>query len=449
MARRLLSRQGGFVHDIDTVVALSDEPNNIRLLSDRSLYILQNLSQAEVTFLSRYGVMDTGDFYFPVTSGTPEEADVEDAKNLIRRDLNDMAVEDLLECICSALGVLGGQGESEGQEIESPQSDGEIAVGEGKQFPDQETYFDAKCRVANGVFDTMLGAVSWLKDNNVDLLAGIFGGVTSGLIVGLLAAGPLGWGVVSVGSILAGLAVYILRYTLSFQDLEDALIDVHEECVLALYNASNTSTAESEFLSAIENSAVSTTILERGMVALMLTSDVLNQLFNPRDDVANYESGSPIDCGSALLQVWSFVSSGQGWSFRDDSTGTYSASGVWESSAEAWRVTIVGPGTGTGPFAEGTVLITGLSLAVPAGGSAQFDHSATADGVISWRKIKVIYSDASEQVEQPAASKTAGTVVMTFPVAKTISEIEISFGRNWQFAFNTTRDLQEVRIFGV
>lgn len=449
MARRLLSRQGGFVHDINTVAALSDEPNNIRLLSDRSLYILQNLSQEEVTFLSRYGTLETGDFYLPVLAGTPDASVVEDAIDLVRRDLNSMAIDELLECICEGLGNLVQLGESEGQDIASPQSDGEVSVGEGEQFPDQESYFDAKCRVSNAIYDTVLGMVAWLQNNNVDLLAGIFGGVTSGLIVGLLGAGPVGWAVVFVGSVVAGMAGYLVRYSLSFTDLEDALEDVHDECVLALYNAADTLTAESEFLTAVENSAVSTTPLERGVIALILTSDVLNQLFNPREDVASYESPDPVDCGSALLQLWSFVASGESWSFRDDSTGSYSASGVWNSGAEAWRVTIVGLGTGTGPSALGTILITGLSIAVPAGGSIQFDHSATGDGVKAFRMIKAIFSDLSEQQYSAPSTATAGTAVMTFAADKTLAEIEISTGRNWAIPFNTTRDIEEVRVFGI
>lgn len=449
MARRLLSRQGGFVHDINTVAALSDEPNNIRLLSDRSLYILQNLSLEEVTFLSRYGTLDGGDFYFPVLAGTPDASEVEGAIDLLRRDLNSMAVEDLLECICRGLSLLGDQGESEGQDIESTPSDGAFSVGQGEQFPDQETYFDAKCRVANAIYDTVLGAVVWLDDNNVDLLAGLFGGVTSGLIVGLLSAGPVGWAVVFAASVLAGLSGYLIRYSLSFADLEDALVDVRDECVLALYNASDTQTAEGEFLTAIENSAISTTPIERGVIAIILTSDVLNQLFEPRDDVASYESASPVDCGSALLQLWSFVASGESWSFRDDSTGGYSASGVWNSGAEAWRITIIGPGSGTGPFAFGTILITGLSIGVPAGGSIQFDHSATGDGIIAGRRIKAIFSDVTEQEFTAPPTATAGTAVMTFAAAKTLAEIEISTVRNWTIPFNTTRDVEEVRVFGI
>jgi len=410
---------------------------------------LQNLSQEEVTFLSRYGTLETGDFYLPVLAGTSDASVVEDAIDLVRRDLNSMAIDALLECICEAVSGLVELGKSEGQDIESAQSDGEVSVGEDEQFPDQEAYFDAKCRVSNAIYDTVLNAVQWLDDNHADLFAGAFGGVTSGLLLSFLVAGPVGWAVVVAGAAVSAIAGYLIAHELAFDDLYDALVDVHGECVLALYNAENTLTAENEFVAAIAASSVSTTALERGAINLILTSDALNQLFQPRDDVASYESPDPVDCGAALLQLWSFVASGESWSFRDDSTGGYSASGVWNSGAEAWRVTIVGPGTGTGPSALGTILITGLSIAVPAGGSIQFDHSATGDGVKAFRMIKAIFSDASEQSFSAPSTGTAGTAVMTFAADKTLASIEISTGRNWAIPFNTTRDIEEVRVFGI
>ncbi len=245
------------------------------------------------------------------------------------------------------------------------------------------------------------------------------------------------------------LTTYLIARVINFEDLTDAMADVHDELVLALFNASDAITAKASFLTVLESSSVPTTGIEHGLVKLMLTNDLLNQLFDPRGDTATYQSPSPVDCGASLLQVWSFVASGEGWSFRDDSTGAYSASGAWNSGAEAWTITIVGPGTGTGPRAEGTILITGLSIAIPAGGSIQFDHGATGDGVIASRKVKAIFSDVTEQEFQPSSTKTAGTVVMTVPSAKTIAEIEVSIGRNWSNPFNTTRDVLEVRVIGV
>lgn len=448
MARWLISRANGFVHDINVVASLSDEPTNIRLLSDRSLYILQNLSLEDVTFLSRYGEILTGGFYLPVLAGSPEEADVVTAVDLIRRDLNSMSVEQLLECICETNTALVEQGTVGGSVVGVISSDGEVATGPDEQFPDQTSYFDAKCNVANAIFDTVLGLVDWLDDNDVDLLAGLFGGVTSGLLVAIALAGPVGWSWAIVGALITSLAGYIVRLSINFSDLSAALNDTQDECVLGLFNSSNAATARTTFVEAVEAGSPAITSVESAFLGMLMVSDLLNNLFSPREDIVHYASPSPVDCGSALLQVWTFAASGQGWSFRDDSTGTYSASGVWSSPKEAWEITIVGLGTGTGPRATGTVLITGLSIAVAAGASVQMDHGPTGDGVIGSRKIKVFYSDATDQTQQPGSTSTAGTVVLTVPVAKTISAIEISFGRNWSYAFNTTRDCEEVRVVG-
>jgi hypothetical protein len=392
--------------------------------------------------------MLTDGFYLPVLAGSAEESDVEDAVDLIRRDLNNMAVEELLECICTAQKALVELGILAGQSVEGEPSDGEVNVGPDEQYPDQASYYDAKCNAANAIYDTVLGTVQWLETNNLDLLAGVLGGMTTALGMGLLISGPVGWAVSLAAITVVGITTYLLSFVVDFSDLEDALVDVHTECVLSLFNASNTLAAKSGFIAEIAASSEPTTSVERDLAELMLSSDLLNLLFDPRQDVGEYESPVPIDCGAAILQVWSFVASGEGWSFRDDSDSPYSASGVWSSPKEAWEVTIVGPGTGTGPRAEGTVLITGLSIAVPAGSSVQMDHSATGDGVQGSRKVKVFYSDVTDQTEQPPSTATAGTVVLTVPVAKTISEIEISFGRNWAFAFNTTRDCEEVRVIG-
>jgi len=449
VARRPMSRVGGFVHDISVVAALSDEPSNIRLLSDRSLYILQNLSLEDITFLSRYGEILSGGFYLPVVSGSPEEGDVVDAVNIIRRDLNSMSIEELLECICSTNQALVAQGAVVGQAVGDIASDGVVEVGEGQQFPDQESYFDGKCNVSNAIFDTILGMVNWLDDNDADLEAGLFGGVTSGLLVGARLSGPLGWAWAVVSSFIAGVAGYILKLVVDFPDLSAALVDTQDECVLGLFNASNAITARDSFIGAVEAGTPTITSVESGLLGMLLVSDMINNLFAPRDDIVNYVSPSPVDCGSALLQVWPFVASGEGWTFRDDSDGTYSASGAHVPAREAWEITIVGVGgfpTNPGK-AKGTIYIDGLSIAVGVGSSVQLDFGPIGDSVTSSKHIKVIFSDASE-IEVSVPGFGSGVLVLSITESKTIAEIECWVQRSWTTAFNTTVDFLEVRVVG-
>lgn len=442
MARRQISIVRGFVHDINKVTSLSDEPTNIRLLSDRSLYILQNLSLEDVTFLSRYGEILTNGFYLPVLSGSPEEADVVDAVDLIRRDLNSMGVEELLECICGTNTALVEQGTLAGSAVAEVSSDGEVVVGPDEQFPDQGSYFDAKCNVSNAIFDTILGMVDWLDDNDVDLLAGLFGGVTSGLLVAIAISGPMGWAWAVVGGLITGIAGYIVRLTVNFSDLSAALSDTHEECVQGLYNASNAQVAETNFLAAVEAGSPAITSVESGLLGIFLVSDLLNNLFSPRDDIVSYASPDPIACSS--LQVWPFIATGEGWAFRDDSDGAYSASGVHVPAREAWEITLVGPGPGAGK-AKGVIWIDSLAIAVDVGNSVQMDFGALSSGPSSSKHIKVVYADLSE-FEAEVPGQGAGTVILNITEVGTIERIETWVQRAWSTAYVMTMDIEEVRV---
>lgn len=448
MARRQISRVNGFVHDIETVASLSDEPNNIRLLSDRSLYILQNLSSEDITFLSRYGEILSNDFYLPVTAGSSEESDVENAVDLIRRDLNSMAVEQLLDCICAATNALVELGVLAGQKVEVQPSDGEVPIGPDEQFPDQASYFVAKCNASNAIYDTVLATVQWLDVNNADLLVGLLGGMTTALAMGLLISGPVGWAVTLAAVTVTGITTYLISENINFGDLEDALVDVHAELVLALFNSSNTITARDAFVAEIAASSEPTTATERDLVRLMLSSDLLNLLFSPREDVGVYQSPSPVDCGTAILALWTFPTDEEGWTFRDDSAGASSASGVYEATDLALEITMVNAGGASKPISKGTWLKTGLSIAVPVSSSVQFDYSAPSDSINQSKHIKIIYSDMTESNKTVTGGTTAGTLVITLPAAKTIEEIECSISRTTSGVNTHTSNIEEVRVIG-
>lgn len=431
MERRLLSRVGGFVHDIDKVATLSDEPNNIRLLSDRSLYILQNLSEQDITFLSRYGTILTGDFYLPVQSGTSEASDVEDAVDLIRRDLNSMAMEDLLDCICQAVSILAEQGEIAGQDVEAPTSDGGVSVGPGEQFPDQATYFEAKCSVSNGIYDTLKGTIDWLVANNADLLLNAFGGITSGLLLAFLISGPVGWSIGVVTTVVVAIAGLLVSESVDFVDLSAAMADTHDEAVLALFNASNGVNARINFIAATAAGTPAISPVEEGLLSLLMTAEMVNQLFNPRSDLAGYVSPDAVDCGTGLLLHWPFDADLDGFSFADESTGGNSAAGVWDANDGDGAVKITLTNVGDNYSAIGSVEKTGLSQAVDVGNSVQFDYSATSDGEDMGKLLEVVYSDASTDSFQAPGSQAAGTIILSVAEAKTLAEVKLTISRKW------------------
>jgi len=264
-------------------------------------------------------------------------------------------------------------------------------------------------------------------------------------VFALLGAGPAGWAVAASGTIITSLAVWLIRESFDFADLSTALDDVHEGLVKGLYNTSDIQTARDNFLSILGGATPTPSSAEIYLIEIMLSGDLLNNILEPRSDMASYQSPDPIDCGAATLQVWPFVTTGEGWTFRDDSDGSYSASGVHVPAREAWEITIVGVGTGPGPRATGTIYITGLSIAVGVGNSVQLDYGPTGDGVNMSHHIKVIFSDASE-AEIQVGGTGAGTLILSMPATKTIAEIECSAGRNWSNPFNTTIDFKEVRV---
>lgn len=208
-----------------------------------------------------------------------------------------------LNCICEQITLVGEKSGTVEQEVDDPASGGEISVGPGEQFPDLSAYEVAKCNAANGIYDTILESVQWLVANNVDLLAGIFGGVTSGLLLGLLLAGPVGWAVALAGSVLGAMAGYLVRFAVNFTDLESAMGEVHEEAVEALFTSQNSIDARNAFVATIEAATTPITPVESGLLEIMLSFEMLNNLFEPRSDLAEYISPDPIDCTGFCSRV--------------------------------------------------------------------------------------------------------------------------------------------------
>lgn len=326
-----------------------------------------------------------------------------------------------------------------------PVSDPPEYGGIDDQYPDAESYFDARCNACNGIYDTILEFVDWLDSNNVDLKAGIFGGLTTGITFALIGTGPAGWAIMASGVVVTSLAVWLIQEAFDFDALSTGFGSVHSDLVGALYNAQDVPTARANFLTVLAGATPTPSASELYLIELCLTEDVLNNIFNPRSDLGSYLSAAPIDCGGVTLQVWPFIATGEGWTFRDDSDGTYSASGVHVPARQAWEITIVGLGTGSGPKAMGTIFITGLSIAVDAGNSVQMDFGPLGDGVNASKHIKVIFSDLTE-LETSVPGSTSGTVILSMVATKTIAEIECWVQRNWSNAFNTTVDFREVRV---
>lgn len=382
---------------------------------------------------------------------------IKDAQAVARdifESVNMMCMDDLvtvLQCLCDNQTILAEKTGTIGQEIAEPKSDGEIEVGPGKQFPDQEAYFNAKCNVSNGIFDTIREFIFWMKSNDGDLRLGTFGGLTTGLLVGVGLAGPAGWAWALLGGLIASIAGYMLRFAVSFVDLLIALDEVKTEAVLALYNASNTQTAEDNFLIALDNATQSITTIEREFIELLLTSELLNQLFSPRADLADYASPAPVDCGSNLLILWDFDADQESWTFQDDSTANASATGSYDAAAEALLSDQIIVAGGTQRTTIQLDISPTVSQAVTVGAAIQADFAAPSDGVIVSYDLTAIYDDAREFNNYLSSTAAAGTNTLSLTEAGTLERVEIETrrsngGSTQGFTFDTK--ILEVRVLG-
>lgn len=356
MSKRLISSVRGFVHDIGTVASLSDTFGNIRLLSDRSLYILQNLSGKDVTFLSRYGDILEGGYYNPVEEGTPEAEQVYDAINLVRRDLTNMTVEDTLQCICDQLGAIAGAisaaqdttcGCTIGTDVET--TDGQ----EGGPLPDPvngieyeepEPIVNRKCKAANYIHGGIKDVVEELKLNRADQygfagLAFVLSLVTT--VVGGLIAGPLGLllGAV-VGSFLA-MATMLFKGSFSLTILLTAIEADEQEAICLLYEATTASGARTAYLGHLDTHGATSVELE--FIGYMLTNNLLNLLFFEWGDSAEAIDNATIihSCEGCVVSPldWIIMTDGFFPLAQTTATGLLGSGVINQTPMEEWTIT--------------------------------------------------------------------------------------------------------------
>lgn len=362
-------------------------------------------------------------------------------------------INETLEDLIAAVSALAGQSEAccevGGQQIDDPPSDGSFSVGEGEQFPDYETYFNAKCNVSNGIFDTIVGTVEWLRDNNVDLKAGLMGSVTTAIIMGLALSGPVGWAIQLSGVVITVLAGFIIKSVLDFNDLLDGLDSVHEELVQALYSATNPDIAETNFLAMLDTGTPSPSVPERTLVAWMLNGTMLNQLFTPRDDVALYNSPDGIDCAGSPSYIWNFATGFEGWTFADESTGSSSATRTYDALYKGIKQTTIvadvederGKGHHTSPT---------VAIPVLGGNHVEFHYSATSDGEEISIDTKVTFTNENTYTDWGHGAGP-GWEVLDLPAAGTIAKVEVWLSRGeaeTEGADDFTVLLTEVRVVG-
>lgn len=336
MGKRRIERSAGFVHDIAKVSSLTDEQLNLRLLSDRSLYILQNLSELDVTFISRYGEILGGGFYNPVQSGTSEAGEVETAIDIIRRDLNDMSIEDTLACVCDSLkdisaGITAALGASESCEVgtDVETTDGQ----EGGPLPDPvngldysaaDPIVDRKCLAANYIHQSIVAVISDLKLKRADqyLVSGLAFvlQLTSTILVGAILTGPFALLIAAVAGAMVGLAVLLLKASFSLALLETALLSDEAGAICALFEATTADGARTNYTTHLLGEGA--TSAEIAAIEYFLPNNILNLLFFAwGDSEAAISAVTPThDCSTCSV-------GGCQWKFSTEFPGVPTGSG--------------------------------------------------------------------------------------------------------------------------
>jgi len=91
---RNLGRVGGTVHDVTHLESLDPDDCHVIILSERSLYILNNLSLGEVGYLARYAKQYLpGNLFVPVETGDEWEEFVRDTQNAFGLEVLDMTCD--------------------------------------------------------------------------------------------------------------------------------------------------------------------------------------------------------------------------------------------------------------------------------------------------------------------------------------------------------------------
>lgn len=349
MGLKRTSNVGGFIHSLETIEGLSDEQCNLRLISDQTLYVLQNLSSEDITFLTRYAVsFEPGDLYEPVLPGTPESATVYTTIDIIRRDLSDMncdivgAINSLAQVIAAnACGCPVGQGEDtedgeEGGAIPSPV--GDIVYEEPSTAPDRE------CKAANLIHDTLFDTFVQLDAYNVDDMSVLGLSLAVGVVAGIIASAvvtPMGGVLVAVAGSLAVFVARMLGVTVSLGDIVTAMTDRHGDLVCTLFNSTSASGAKSAYL-AILLEEVGISSIEADLVGLLMTNALMNVLFFDTAETVDFwpsYTGS-IDCTSCvtLPTDWVFIPNGR-FNMIATAAGTLgtgaidNGGGVWTATA--------------------------------------------------------------------------------------------------------------------
>jgi len=244
----LLSRKrtNGFVHTVDTALALSDERANLLCVSDRTLYLLQNLSELDIGFLNRYALNWEGNLYQPVEPGSEEEEDIILWTGAVQRELLQMSCEDFTINVNVPASACGCQPPGQDSIVPPP------PMGQGEAPPEgwkeMENGSVDKCKMAYLLRDQLEAVFGQMDTFGVATLFGGTVATTQALIATILieiAGGPILWALTTLGAI-SGIVATVISFEIDFAALKQITIDRASDLICAFYDAGDPDDAWTE-----------------------------------------------------------------------------------------------------------------------------------------------------------------------------------------------------------
>jgi hypothetical protein len=422
------------------------------VLSDRSLYILQNLAELDVAFLSRYGqIIGNGQFLPVLEDDEILFGVVNDTVDTVRKDIMTDVNDGLLAIANAIVNLANSQGDCDTCQVAQCGSGG--ATGTAGQattvtddgvtnpnpvlFPGYEEYDVFKCDLAEYIVEQIQADVDKLLDLNWSAIT-FYGVLELVAIIAATVATPIFGD--EILAVVGSIALVSGAMNGPLGELDTALTNVSSGIICALYTAPDVQTAKANAKTAIFQELESLTsgvtlFVAKQMAAMFLSFASLNRLFEG-DETKVYPT-SAFDCSTCFggSLSWNFSSGLSSWTLTDNSSGGDSdATGFWtgidetvQSSLHVDNVALAG--------AIATWRQTSFTPFAVSGARLSFRHNGPSDSINTRFTVRIIYTDASiEEQNEETSERGAGgslihTVTLVTSTAKTIDHIEIEIAR--------------------
>lgn len=287
-----LGRVRGSVHDIDQIKSLSGDDCNVVFLTSKALYVLDNLANADATFLSRYGrVLGNGmferidtdniadyqayvDVVYQIQGGLMAVNCFDAGFELVASAIDRLTQAQLARsCGCEYVGQ-GADNESGTEGGQPPASIGDVV------YTTPDPIADRKCKASYWLYDNLLAIITEWDNNSIDSFVSVSLTTTVAAMFGLVAIAAttafVATFVAVVGAAFA-LGLALLAGGVDLEAIKTALITKKDDLICALHNATTADAAKTAFLDVLDVYGLST--LNQNFVSLLMLNSVFNVLF--------------------------------------------------------------------------------------------------------------------------------------------------------------------------